>query len=470
MAKHENFTAERVTRFQCQPGKQQSIYWDGKTPGLGLRVTAAGAKSYIFEAWLHGKSCRITIGDVRTWTVGAAQTKATELKGMTDQGIDPRQVKAQQAAQAEAASAEVRRQAVTLGEIWAEYLEARRAKWSDRHLADHEAIAHTGGRQALKGDRLTEPGALASLLPLKLAQIDAVQVGAWLRDEAAKRPTQAALAFRLLRAFINWCNDTPQYAGIIPADACQSRKVREEVPRQTPKTDCLQREQLPGWFAAVRQIGNPVISAYLQALLITGSRRESLAELKWDDVDFRWNSITIKDKVESYGGQNGTRTIPLTPYVAGLLRDLKARNDTRPPKHRILRGKRIEVDLSKWQPSLWVFASSGSASGHIHEPRIQHTKACTIAGIDGLSLHGLRRSFKSLAEWTEMPVGITAQIMGHKPSATAEKHYSFRPLDLLRLWHTKYETWILEQAGVSQPAKDAQGLRVVSGNSKKAIL
>ena len=47
-----------------------------------------------------------------------------------------------------------------------------------------------------------------------------------------------------------------------------------------------------------------------------------------------------------------------------------------------------------------------------------------------------------------MPAGISAQIMGHKPSAIAEKHYRQRPLDLLRMWHEKIEAWILEQANV----------------------
>jgi hypothetical protein len=41
--------------------------------------------------------------------------------------------------------------------------------------------------------------------------------------------------------------------------------------------------------------------------------------------------------------------------------------------------------------------------------------------------------------------------MGHKPSATAEKHYRVRPLDLLRMWHSKIEAWVLEQAGIKQP-------------------
>ena len=60
-------------------------------------------------------------------------------------------------------------------------------------------------------------------------------------------------------------------------------------------------------------------------------------------------------------------------------------------------------------------------------------------------------------EWLEVPVGVVAQIMGHKPSATAEKHYTVRPLELLRLHHEKIEAWILEQAGIVFDAKAESG-------------
>jgi hypothetical protein len=66
-----------------------------------------------------------------------------------------------------------------------------------------------------------------------------------------------------------------------------------------------------------------------------------------------------------------------------------------------------------------------------------------------MTLQGLRRSFSSLTEWLEIPAGIVAQIQGHKPSATAEKHYKRRPLDLLRLHHERIEAWMLEQAGIN---------------------
>jgi intergrase/recombinase len=66
-----------------------------------------------------------------------------------------------------------------------------------------------------------------------------------------------------------------------------------------------------------------------------------------------------------------------------------------------------------------------------------------------------------MAEWAELPAGVTAQLMGHKPSAIAERHYTSRPLDLLRAWHCKLEAWILEQAGIELPKEGASGLRLV---------
>ena len=449
MAKHENFTAERVRTYSCQPGKQQSIFWDGKTPGLGLRVTVAGAKSYVFETSLNGKSLRITIGDIRTWSIAQAQEEARRLKAETDKGFDPRLQKAELRAKAEAAKKTASLNDILVSTAWADYVAARRKKWSKRHLADHEALIHVGGIKRKRGEGFTQPGALAGLMELKLAALDTDRVKEWLQIEATRRPTQARLAYNRLRAFMNWCTDSAEYRVLAKSNACRASIARDILPKSKPKTDSLQREQLPSWFKAIRSINNPVISAYLQALLITGARREELASLRWQDIDFKWQTISINDKVE------GSRVIPLTPYVSHLLSDLKTRNDTPPPRHRILRGKRIENDLSKWQPSPWVFSSPTAKSngGRLTEPRIAHTKALMAAGLPHVSLHGLRRSFGTLAEWVECPTGIAAQIMGHKPSATAEKHYRVRPIDLLRKWHTSIESWLLEQAdlGFARP-------------------
>ena len=166
--------------------------------------------------------------------------------------------------------------------------------------------------------------------------------------------------------------------------------------------------------------------------MLTGARREEVGTLTWKNVDFQWRSLAIKDKVE------GERVIPLTPYVAALLAALPRRNQ-------------------------WVFSSPTAATGRLQEPRIAHNRALQAAGLPHVTLHGLRRSFGTLSEWVEVPTGVTAQIMGHKPSATAEKHYRRRPLDLLRKWHTKLEGWILEQAGIELESEQEPGLSVVGG-------
>lgn len=459
----ERLTPDRIRRFTCPEGTKQVFLWDTEAPRLAVRATA-GAKSYIFEAKLNRQTVRVTIGKVSAWNLDDARTEARRLQTLIDQGTDPRQEKAERIAATEAKREDARRKAAPALEAWTAYLEARTPRWSARNLLDHQRLSAKGGEPKTRGrksseDTTKQPGILRPLLVLPLAQLSAERVRAWLVDEAAKRPTQARIAFGNLRTFLNWCADRPEYSKEVQPDACAARVAREQLPKKAAKDDCLQREMLRPWFEQVLAIDNPIHSAYLQALLLTGARREELAGLRWEDVDFQWRSMSIRDKVE------GERTIPLTPYVADLLRDLKTSNDTPPPAYRIVRGKKVANDVENWKASPWVFSSKTAASGRLQEPRIPHNKALAAAGLPELTLHGLRRSFGTLAEWVECPAGISAQIMGHKPSAIAEKHYRRRPLDLLRQWHTKIEGWILEQAGIDQPAAEGAELKAV-GNDR----
>ncbi len=163
--------------------------------------------------------------------------------------------------------------------------------------------------------------------------------------------------------------------------------------------------------------------------------------MRWEDVDFRWRSLQLDDKIEGTGG----RIIPLTPYLASLLLELKRSSESPPNKRQ---AARLAKQGKDWKPSEWVFASKRSEDGKIADPRDAHVKALASAELPHVTLHGLRRSFGTLSEWVEVPVGVVAQIQGHKPSAIAEKHYRRRPLDLLRMWHDKIECWILEQAQI----------------------
>ena len=450
LSEAQDLTAGLIDRLICPAGKTQVFLRDTKAPGLRVRATAAsvknpmGLKAFVYEAKLNRQTIRRTIGDVRVWGIEAARTEARRLAVVVrSDGDDPRELERQQDAAKAAgiAAAAVKVEAakvaaVTVGDVWTVYLAERKPQWGDRHYADHINLSKAGGKPAKRGTDgrgVTIDMPLHALMGMPLRDLTAPAIEAWAAREALTRPTSARLAWRLLKVFLGWCAEQEAYADLLPAkNPAKTKKAREVLGRAGVKSDVLQRGQLAAWFAAVQRIQNPVIAAYLQTLLLTGARPGEVMTLQLDDVNTQWKGINIRDKVE------GLRVIPLTPYVSHLLAALPRRNK-------------------------WIFSSPTSESGHLTEPTHPHNAACKAAGLERLTLHGLRRSFKSLTEWLEVPVGVVAQIQGHKPSATAEKHYTVRPLELLRVHHERIEAWILEQAGIVFDAKAAPGaLRVVA--------
>ena len=438
------FTAGRVSAFTCPADKAQAFLWDATAAGLGLRTTPAGKPAYVFQSVYQSKDLRLTIGNPGAGSIEQARDKARALQRLIDDGKDPRDLKrdalAQQAEREASAAAQVEANklaALTVGEVWATYLAERRPHWGDLHYRDHIDKAKAGGLPSGRrggGKKLTQPGPLAALMPLALRDLDQPTIEAWAAKEGLTRPSSARLAWRLLTVFLTWCAEQPVYASLLPAkNPAKTKKAREALGKAGTKKDVLKKGQLAAWFAAVQQLQNPVIAACIQMILLTGARPGEVLGLRWEDVNTQWKGISIRDKVE------GTREIPATPYMLHLLAALPRRNQ-------------------------WVFFSPTSATGCLTEPNNPHTRACKAAGLEGLTLHGLRRSFKSLTEWLEVPVGVVAQIQGHNTSATAEKHYTVRPLELLRLHHERIEAWILEQAGIVFDAKASPGaLRMVAG-------
>lgn len=462
-----------IERLTCPAGVPKAFLRDKDVTGLRVRVTANNAKSFVYEAKLNGKAISQTLGGFPLMSITEAKDKARELaKTVKTDKLDPREIKRQQqevkaatneanrleaAAKAEAA----KMAALTVDEVWTDYIEKRRSYWGTIHYQDHIEKAKAGGLPSKRrgaGKSLTKPGPLAELMPLALKDLDQPRIEAWAAKEGKTRPTSARLAWRLLTVFLTWCAEQPEYAALLPTkNPAKTKKAREALGKAGTKKDVLQKGQLEAWFIAVRQIQNPTISACLQVLLLTGARLNEVLTIRWEDVNTQWKGININDKVE------GAREIPLTAYVESLITALPRRNQyvfasaraLALDEKNIARRERKSSAKGKAAPSGAILDTS--ATGYISEPNTPHTRACRAAGLESLTLHGLRRSFKSLTEWLEVPVGVVAQIQGHKPSATAEKHYTVRPLELLALHHNRIEEWILEQAGIAFDATTAPG-------------
>jgi hypothetical protein len=73
------------------PAKGNRVYYGLSPAGFGIRITAAGARSFVFNYRIRatGVERRYTIGKFPDWSVGSARVEAKRLRRLIDTGIDP---------------------------------------------------------------------------------------------------------------------------------------------------------------------------------------------------------------------------------------------------------------------------------------------------------------------------------------------------------------------------------------------
>ena len=422
MTEKVNLTAGLIAEFQCPPGKGQAFLADLKSPWLSVRATRTGTKSYVFESKMDRESIRITIGRVAAWSIDAARIRANELKTLVDRDIDPRKQMRRGKSVREDVAQDDQSLDVSVAVAWADYLARGKPKkkdvWKPRYREDLEKAVAPGGVPLKRGKGLTKPGPLFSLMTMPLTSITDEVMRAWFQAQATRGRAQAGRALAMFSGFLRWCGREPDYKKSVNKDAAKPSEHADLLPRSTFRRDSIQVSQLPAWFQAAAAEPNRIGATYLVGLVLTGARREELARLKHDQIDWQWNQTEIADKVEE------SRKIPIAPYL-----------------------KRIILDLPRLDGNPYVFWSETAAGGYIAEPRSVLDRILRRAGIGHVSVHGLRRTFSKLAEAAGVPAGAIAQIMGHQPSALAER-YRHREMDVLAEYLAKAESFILERAGV----------------------
>lgn len=332
---------------------------------------------------------------------------------MCHKGIDPLIERKKALADNKELLKQEKRKTIKFKDVWLEYLKARQSDWRPRSYQDHIELSR-GGYDSEKNSVYTSQP-IFQLFEYKLSELTADVFCDWL-DHNDFRPTTSAKAYRLTRAFLNWCEEHEDYENLVPPKSYNSKKVKDKVPSPKAKNDCLMKQHLKPWFEEVNKLTSRKIAIFLICSLITGCRKNELLSLKWTDVDFRWKTAKVRDKIEDEG-----RLIPLTAYVESLLLELKKNSDSK-----------------------FIFSSKAAECGHIVNPYDSLEKICKKLNIV-LTPHGLRRSYRTLAIWAHINEGSLAQISGHKPSALVERHYIVRPMDMLRETLQEYEDWILQQ-------------------------
>lgn len=259
MARITKTTADLLTR----PSRGQKFLRDDKLRGFALRVTAGGAKSFVYEGRVHGRVRRITIGHYPALNVAYARQEALRLKAAIAQGRDP--------AQERIAGKKV----VTFGDLEEVYIE----QYARAHKRSWQRDAHMIEGYLAKWRRrpLTE---ITADDVFRLHQRLGVENGRY----AANRTVA------LLRTMFNLARDWGHLKEANPA-------ARVKFYKEEKRDRFLSPEELRRVNEALVDEPNPLWRAYFPLSLLLGTRRSELLAARWEDMDFgnrQWRIPTTK--------------------------------------------------------------------------------------------------------------------------------------------------------------------------------
>ena len=295
-AKYIKFTVARLRKLT--PGEQLHTYKDRDKPGLQFLVYPGRTKTFELYGKPRGQRVpvRVKIGTFPAISLKAAEDKATELRALLRQGIDPNQ---KEKAEREAETAKN----LTLAQGFEKYSQSK--KLAPCTLNNYQRAVNRD-MSDWKDKPLAE--ITREMVLTRFASLDKNQ-----SKTAAQRMAQ------VLRAVWTFCNDMDD-SGEMPYGICPVtilNKQRKGWAKAGRRTRRIRPEELPEWLKAVRDESG-VMGAYFEFLLLTGCRRREATTLTWDQVDFRKGTITfLKTK-------NGTdHTLPITKRLREILKTRK---------------------------------------------------------------------------------------------------------------------------------------------------
>jgi integrase len=311
-------TVPAIERLTCPPGREKAFLKDADVTGLKVRVTSAGAKSFVFQRKVGGTTMTLTIGPCSAWSIEQARDKAMEHRRTLSSGEDPRElaeVRANAKAQAKAAKEQAAK--FTFGALMADYA---------NELERQGKTSHAKVRGIIKL-HLTE-GA-PKLANTAAALVNAEQVADLLRglSEAGKERTAGKLrsycraAFEMAR--------TSKLNLLVPVHfknyGVQHNPAAETVAlKRLPDKNPLMPVHLRQYWQAIEPLQG-VRGAVLRLHLLTGGQRiEQLRQLVRTNVGE--GAITLLDAKGRTGRGARLHTIPLLPAAREALQTLLALN------------------------------------------------------------------------------------------------------------------------------------------------
>jgi integrase len=385
-------------------------YLDNSMRGF-MVVCNAASKSYVFQRDVNGRATRVTLGRAGEVTADVARDLAMKTWLQMKDGRNPN---------------EERREARVRGTTLAEAFDLYKAggeDWSPKTLVEYEGIykrylSHWASRtmQEIGEDR-------AGVQQLHLSIRDRVAKEGKKRKKDIDNPdakpgTYAAnRALELLRYVYNRARRQVPALPENPTDNVDffKRRVRDAS---------LKTEELKPWWDKIHKECSPVKRDYYIAVLLTGGRRNQMAEAQWEHVDLDHGTWFFP---KPKGGKERAYRVPISQHLVDVLKRRKDENEELVPG------------------SPWVFPSERKQGAHLEKPRDDKR---------GLPLpHALRHTYKTHSLIAGIREVESHLLMNHSIGG-ANAGYISREVTLedhLRPAQERITAYFLRQFGVLPP-------------------
>ncbi len=277
------------------PAKGYTLHWCPQTPGFGVRVTTAGARAWVSERRVNGKTVRRTLGKVEgrsAISADAARKLMVEVSSELQRGIDRLEEQRTDRAEQKAATAEV---ALTLKAAVTAYVKGKRRgkdglALKERTRADYLAMVDAGGHSKA-GKALTD-GELFALADKPLARITADDVRAVYRAAAKRGARRATYAMQVLRAVLNW------HGVKVPGNPLSkdvAGKDRIVLGKTAGDPTPIPPERLAAWWKAATALQGREAADLYRLMLLSGARGIEVRGITVADVDLLGARVVLKD-------------------------------------------------------------------------------------------------------------------------------------------------------------------------------
>lgn len=277
-----------------EPRDRDQFYWDNTLKGFGLKVSKAGRKVYVLQYRMGGRGSverRITIGEHGSpWTPDDARKRAEEILRQVEDGVDPAAAKDAENIPQEAPKD-------TMAELLPDFIE-RWSKPHNRSWRENQRMINAYIQPRWKERRIGE-----------IKRTDVVN----LLDEIVARgaPIQANRVLALLRKFFNWSIER----GLIESSPVNHMKAPAP---ENERDRWLSKAEIVNLWEACDAVGRP-FGPFVKLLLLTGQRRDEVANMRWDEIDVTNRMWTITKESSK---NKRSHLVPLSPAVLKIIEDL----------------------------------------------------------------------------------------------------------------------------------------------------